>query len=480
MRLKLSKNITRKFSDPRKSKRYKKAVTFLQKRPFVSFFVAIGLLFLIIIAGNVLASLGNTPQKTEEVSKNTDVYRIGESPKVTLQAKVNQEGVVEVIAQTPGIVDEVYVFEGEQVKAGQTLAALSTNYQGGNAPGLQASLIGLQYKNIQDTFDTQKELISKQREVAEKSNNNSEELRKISDKTEEDTRNLLNSSQRSLDLATQALAQQEQTGTPETIALAQGAKTQAQAAVNQLQSGLRNLEYSTNTDNPPTSLSNLQKDISLKQLDLQEKALELSRETSRISYNLALTQAALMTPASPFNGTVERVMVSPGESVNPGTVIAVISSNNPEASVTVMVPSEIANSISLAVPSVLHIKSKEVKLTPAYVSKVATKASLYTVLYNLPEEYISKVTNNSFIPVDIPVGYADTVAAVPFIPIDSVFQSQNASYVFVVKNGKAVSQKVTLGAVYGSYVEVVSGISNGDKVILNRTIVNGEKVKITN
>ncbi|HMS22376.1 MAG TPA: hypothetical protein PKA38_01305 [Candidatus Levybacteria bacterium] len=477
----LSKKIEDMFFSVRKRAKpgYKNFSIRAQKHPFLSFFIALGVLLLIIILGNISSKLGMKSEHVKELVKKVEVYSIGESPRISLQAQVKQEGVIEIVAQMPGIVQEVYVSDGQHLSSGQTLVSLSTNYQGGSTPNLQAQLANAQYKNIQDTFDTQKDLIGKQRELTEKTNNNAEELRKISDDSKTNTKGLLDQNETILNTLTDQLETLEQSGaTPEQLLGAQQAKAQAQAGVNQLRSTLKNLEYTTNTTNPPTQLVNIQKDISYKQLDLQEKALLLSKETSRIQYNIALVTAALMHPATPFEGTVERIMVSPGESVSTGTVIALISSDNPKATLSLLVPQEIAENISRATPSTIHINGKKVLLTPSYISGVPTKSLLYSVLYTLPPEYISKVINKSYVTVEVPIGYADTLASVPFIPIDSVFQSQNSSYVFVEKNNKVISKTIKLGAVYGSYVEVSSGIQEGDKIILNRNVVSGEKIEI--
>ncbi len=466
--------------NPLKSRRYKKTSAYLKAHPYAAFFSALGLLLLVILLGQVISSFSKTTPVVKEAVAQVKTYSIGTSPTVSLQAEVNQEGVIEIVAQTPGIVQNVHVYEGQQVGAGSTIVSLSSNYQGGNAPGLQAQLAYTQYKNVKDTFDTQKEIIGKQREIAEKTGNNTEELRKISDKAEGDTSSLLSLNESMLDTLRSGLesVKQNPASTPQEVLQAQGAVAQVQAGVNQLRGALRGLEYSTNTDNPPTALANLQKDISLKQLDVQGRALELSKEVSKIQYNLALVQASLMNPASPFNGTVERVLVSPGQNVNPGTVLAVVSSNNPKATLNVLIPQNIAQGVSRTEPSTLHINGKEVKVVPSYVSTVATNKLLYSITYNIPEEYISKVANNSFISIEVPVGYADTLASVPFIPIDSVFQSQTNSYVFVAEKNKAKVRNIKLGEVYGNYVEITSGIKNGDKVIVNRNVVEGQKIEV--
>lgn len=65
----------------------------------------------------------------------------------------------------------------------------------------------------------------------------------------------------------------------------------------------------------------------------------------------------------------------------------------------------------------------------------------------------------------------------PFVPLDSVYQTVDSAYVYILKNGKAVSTKVDLGSVYGGYVEVLKGVTDGDHVILSRTVINGDSVR---
>jgi hypothetical protein len=68
----------------------------------------------------------------------------------------------------------------------------------------------------------------------------------------------------------------------------------------------------------------------------------------------------------------------------------------------------------------------------------------------------------------------------PFIPIDSVYQTEDSSYVFVVQNKKAVSKKIKLGAVTGRFVQVESGLTSGNNIILERNIVTGDQVTTSN
>ena len=77
----------------------------------------------------------------------------------------------------------------------------------------------------------------------------------------------------------------------------------------------------------------------------------------------------------------------------------------------------------------------------------------------------------------MPVGGVQT-SSTPFIPIDSVFQAQDQSVVHVADKGVVKSKTVQLGQVMGQFVEIIQGLSNGDQVILNRNVIDGDKVKV--
>ena len=122
---------------------------------------------------------------------------------------------------------------------------------------------------------------------------------------------------------------------------------------------------------------------------------------------------------------------------------------------------------------------KKIAVTPYHVSTQATAGQLYTVVYDVPEAQQRFVTANSFVSINVPIAPAEVVAAQdPFIPVDAVYQSQDKAYVLVVEKGVAVTKEIQLGNVYGSYVEALRGLSSGDHIILDRTVIAGEKITI--
>src|SRR2546423_1765325 len=98
-------------------KNYKTTTAFIKRRQLGSFFIALGLLFHVILVGHLL----NLPKQQEEVKpqpKTVKLYNIGSVPKATFQAKIEKAGVIKIVAQTSGIVQSVSVDDGSKVNKG--------------------------------------------------------------------------------------------------------------------------------------------------------------------------------------------------------------------------------------------------------------------------------------------------------------------------------------------------------------------------
>jgi multidrug efflux pump subunit AcrA (membrane-fusion protein) len=257
-------------------------------------------------------------------------------------------------------------------------------------------------------------------------------------------------------------------------------KSQFLAATNGARQGLRNAEYQASGDKPPAQLSNLQKELALKQLDTQEKMLDLNREVSNIQLQIARVGEGAMSPSAPFAGTVQRVLVKKGDVVNPGTLLMVVSENPEDDPITAVayVSADMARRASRTGKYTIHIDNGTTFTTmPSFISQDVVQGSLYALYFPIPEEYSGKLTEKGTIRIDVPMGYIDTTASVPYVPIDAVYQTKTQSYVFTAEGGVAVSKQVTLGSVSGSYVEIVEGLTDGDEIILDRSVVAGDRVQ---
>lgn len=466
---------------------YQRILRLIEKRPLISFFTALGIFLALIVLSNFLKRPAQTKTETKLIPKNVQVYTIGSAPKIRFQAQIEKSGVVQITALTGGVVQSINFQPGDSVSKGNTLLSLSSNYQGGNAFSLQRQIAQTQYNNVNDTYQTQKDLISKQRELAEKMEDNDEELRDISAKSIDETQAIIDLNNNILSTLDQNLRQYESTNSAQTdnsalILQTRQLKSQFLSANSQLQSAIRNTRFASDDEQEPAAMADLQRDITIKQLDIQEKALDLNKEIFRLQLQVAYVNEALMFPSAPFSASVERVFVKVGQAVQPGTPLMVLSQYAQDDPIIALayVPREIAQKVSLLEPSILYIDTMSYEAYPAYVTRDAIQGTLYGVYFDIPENYHASVTEKGYIEVDVPVGTYDTSASVPFIPLDSIYQTKDKSYVYVAIKGYAQSKQIKLGQVLGRFVEVESGLSSGDRVIINRNVIDGDAVKVGN
>ncbi len=465
-----------------KSKRsYSKVIIFIKQKPLISLFLSLLILLLLIIAGNYLSSKKEEVQKPEIV-KNVQVYTIGENPKVTLQARTEKSSVIKITALAPGVIQRINFIEGETVNKGAVLISISSNYQGGNAASVQRQLAQKQFQNTKDTLETQKELLKLQKETAEKSESNSSQLRDIINQSLQETRDLIDLNQSILNTLSQNQKDLEQNNpggiNDTTILQIKSQRAQVQLGLNQLRSGLRQSEFQSANDKPPAELASLQKAITIKQLELQQKTLDLGLEVSRLQMVLAQINEAIFFPSSPFSALVQKVHVREGQTVNPGTPLMTLSAIDDPITAVINLPRHLAGSVSSIEPSILHIEKQTIELKPSFISTEATEGTLYNVSYTIPDKYSKDLTDGGYITVEVPVGLSQTTEGVFFVPLDAIYQNADQSIVLVIKDGGAVSKTISLGDVFGRFIEVKSGLSISDQVILNRNILAGDRVSI--
>lgn len=459
----------------------RKTLLWIDKNPLRAFYAILGILILLIIVSSFFR---RPPAVKKEVPpvKKVGVYQIGTAPRIAVSAQVEKSGVIQITALTGGVVQTIYKHEGEEAGRGETLIGLSSNYQGGNSFSLQRELAAVSYQNAVDTYQAQKDLIQKQRELANKGDENADQIRDITSKSIDETKNAISVNDDILSTLDSNIKQLEANNTngvnDAMILSAKGLRSQFLSANNGARNALRNAEFQAASDKAPAQLSDLQKDIAIRQLDLQEKTLALTKEASRIQLQIAQVNESMMYPSAPFLGVVQRVFVKEGQSVNPGTPLMVIAGDSSADPVTAVayVTREVAQKISNLEQSTVHIGDESFSAYPTYVTQEAIQGTLYGVYFLLPDEYNNKVSEKGYIQIELPIGYYDTASAAPFLPIDVVYQTKEQDYVFVIKNGKAVSRRVVLGQVYGSFVEVKNGLSTGDQVIESRSVIAGDKV----
>lgn len=465
---------------------YKRVTATLVAHPERSFFSLIGVIFLFIIIGSVFNQPPKQKTQTPPPPLPVSVYNVGSSPKITLTATVEKSGVINLVAQSAGIIQSVYKNPGETVLRGDWLFWISTNYQGGTLPSVSRQIAQKNADFTQSNYAAQKDMIVRQRNLADLAKGQADKLRDITNQSLADTQAAISADQDILNTLNSQISSLETANTDHgNDALILQAKQGAAgilAGLTSLNSASRSAQYQAGNSNEPAQISQNQHDLTIEQLDVQDKSVDLNLELAKLNLQIAQIAESLMYPASPVTGIIERIHVKVGQNVNPGTVLATITGNTTTATAVITLPKSITDRISRIEKSTLHIGSQTYEVTPQYVSREATDGLLNTVLYAIPPDAVSGLTDGAGITVDVPVGSIDTNSVIPNIPLDALFQTQQDAYVFVTKSdGKSVtaqSRKVTPGTVYGDFVEIPRGLKDGDHIILDRSVIDGEKVKI--
>ncbi|MBP9719066.1 MAG: efflux RND transporter periplasmic adaptor subunit, partial [Candidatus Levybacteria bacterium] len=158
-----------------------KTVAFVDRHPMRSFFAVLGTVLVLIFVGNFLNKpKAVTPEEVHPV-KAVSTYSIGSAPKITVSAQTKKSGVIQVVALSGGLVDKINVQEGSQVLQGDQLLAMASNYKGENVASISRQVADREYQSKASTYKTEKEIIKRQKELAEANEEDKEELRKITE-----------------------------------------------------------------------------------------------------------------------------------------------------------------------------------------------------------------------------------------------------------------------------------------------------------
>jgi membrane fusion protein, multidrug efflux system len=200
----------------------------------------------------------------------------------------------------------------------------------------------------------------------------------------------------------------------------------------------------------------------------RERAAELSQA------ELDLQNA---TPRPPMKGVIQSRLVSTGQWVTPGTVIARLLRREPML-LRFAVPEEKASQLDEGIEARFSL-SGEKKEYKAVLTHVAASADVSTRMVQVIAEVQGEqdeLTPGSFIRVTVPVGSNKNA---PTVPESAVRPSENGFLVYVVKDNKAFQRVIEIGlrteeqseddekkeGKKEGRIEVLSGLEIGEVVV---------------
>ncbi|MEM8851465.1 MAG: efflux RND transporter periplasmic adaptor subunit [Pseudomonadota bacterium] len=220
--------------------------------------------------------------------------------------------------------------------------------------------------------------------------------------------------------------------------------------------------------------------------DAQGLLLEAQRQIAEADARLAVAQAAQAEAAynldrativAPFDGVVLDVLVNPGEFIQAGspalrlldTSTLELEASVPARYVALMEPgltvtarAETGDDFEVAVRALLPIETAATRTRPVRFAAPDLAASRTTAL-------------GQSVTVMIPV---DTPRDLLTVPKDALVQARGGWTVFAVEDGIAQPRSVEVGLAVGDRFEVVSGVADGDVVVVrgNERLRPGQEV----
>jgi membrane fusion protein (multidrug efflux system) len=174
------------------------------------------------------------------------------------------------------------------------------------------------------------------------------------------------------------------------------------------------------------------------------------------------------TLRAPFAGRIGFRYVSTGSYISPSTQIATLTNTNP-AKIEFSIPAKYATQVKNGGTIEFMTENEEKTFTGrvyAIDPKIDPQTRTLQIRAQAPNPG-NQLVPGAFAKVNL---ILKTKGSAILIPTESVIPEAKGNKVFVVKNGKSVSTKVTLGTRGDKTVEILDGLAIGDTLITNGII----------
>jgi membrane fusion protein (multidrug efflux system) len=188
-------------------------------------------------------------------------------------------------------------------------------------------------------------------------------------------------------------------------------------------------------------------------------------DVSKAAYNATKAQLDRAVIFAPAGGRLDKVPVEAGEYVAPGQVIAEIVETDP-AVVVVEVPERDMRYIRLGQTETILVDAlggKEFTGTIRFISAIADTASRTTRVELAVPNPDGELRAGQIVTVHM---LRRVIPEVILIPLEAAISLERSYRVYVVEDGKAQPRDVKIGLLKGRDVQVITGLSAGDELIV--------------
>lgn len=224
--------------------------------------------------------------------------------------------------------------------------------------------------------------------------------------------------------------------------------------------------------------SGRKEDLARENKKVAQANLDLRRIAARLNVDIAKSGEQSFAPFAPFSGKVEALFVSKGDIVTPGMKIATVIGSTPKSVIRAEIPSSLALSID---PLGRHIgttpSGEKVPVTLSHLSASAVSANTFQATFSIADTEASMLGDASMLVITITLRNA---SGATLIPLSAVEITRNAVTTVIMRDGRAKQIAVIPGQTLGNFIEITDGLASGDRIILDRSIRDGDAVTIKN
>ncbi|MDD4088264.1 MAG: efflux RND transporter periplasmic adaptor subunit [Tissierellia bacterium] len=215
-------------------------------------------------------------------------------------------------------------------------------------------------------------------------------------------------------------------------------------------------------------------------LAASDESLEAARmgvEQARVAYSNAASMLENAEVKAPISGVVSSVNIVEGEyasSANPP--ITIVDSDS--VTIEFGIAASLVNKVKTEGAAVVEISSAGYK-NEAVINSVSSSADIMTNLYtvSIVLENDGTIKPGMFAKVYL---QTDNIENTYAVRAEAVKEREDKKFVFVAEGDSAALKEVTTGLDTGAYIEIKTGLSKGDKVIIKGQdyISHGSKIKV--
>jgi len=215
-------------------------------------------------------------------------------------------------------------------------------------------------------------------------------------------------------------------------------------------------------------------------LGASDEALEAAKmgvAQARVAYENASSMLKNAEVKAPIAGVVSNVGIVEGEYASPSNPpVTIVDSDS--ITVEFGIPGNLVNKIKKDDKVNVEIKAADYRGESA-INSVSTSADVMTNLYNVDIvlENDGAIKPGMFAKVFLNTDRIDGALAVK---TEAVKERDGKKYVFVAEGDTSFEREVTTGLDTGAYIEIKSGLTDGDKVVVKGQdyITDGSKIKV--